>query len=304
MAGKTSIPVVSVDLGGTNTRVAIVDPDGTIHDRDVEATARMDEHPGNLIDLVRRIADTAGVDRAVIGVPGRIDHRTGRLEYAPNLPVHWATHLTESELGDGIGMPVALANDADLAAVGEHRFGAGRGTMDMVYVTMSTGVGGGVIVGGKLLHARRSLAEVGHMTIDRRAPQGSRTFEGSASGTAMNRMAAERGMTLRGRELLDAVRAGDEDAVAVWDEVVTAAGFGIASLTHLFSPELIVIGGGLGLNDDLLHEPIVTAVRNYGPKELPEPIRIARAELGDDAGLAGAAGWADAFVPDAMTTPV
>jgi glucokinase len=304
MADKTSMAVVSVDLGGTNTRVAIVDPDGAIRDRDVEPTTWMDEHPGNLIDLIQRIADTADVDRAVIGVPGRVDHTTGRLEFAPNLPVHWATHLTEAELGEGIGMPVALANDADLAAIGEHRFGAGRGTMDMVYVTMSTGVGGGVIVGGKLLHARRSLAEVGHMTIDRHAPEGSRTFEGSASGTAMNRMAAERGMTLRGRDLVDAVRAGDHDAVGVWNEVVTAAGFGIANLAHLFSPELIVIGGGLGLNDDLLHEPVAAAVRNYGPKDMPEPIRIARAELGDDAGLAGAAGWAGAFVPHAVATPV
>jgi glucokinase len=304
MEGKASMPVVAVDLGGTNTRVAIVDPDGTIRDRDVEPTARMEEHPGNLIILVRRIAGEADVERAVIGVPGRIDFRTGRLEYAPNLPVHWATHLTEVELADGIGMPVALANDADLAAVGEHRFGAGRGSMDMVYVTMSTGVGGGAIVGGKLLHGRRSLAEVGHMTIDRRAAEGSRTFEGSASGTAMNRMAAERGLSLRGRELVDAVRAGDERAREVWNEVVTAAGFGFASLAHLYSPEVIVIGGGLGLNDDLLHEPVAAAVQTYGPKYLPEAIRIARAELGDDAGLAGAAAWTDAFVPEAVTAPV
>jgi glucokinase len=304
MEGKASMPVVAVDLGGTNTRVAIVDPDGTIRDRDVEPTARMEEHPGNLIMLVRRIAGEADVERAVIGVPGRIDFRTGRLEYAPNLPVHWATHLTEVELADGIGMPVALANDADLAAVGEHRFGAGRGSMDMVYVTMSTGVGGGAIVGGKLLHGRRSLAEVGHMTIDRRAPEGSRTFEGSASGTALNRMAAERGLSLRGRELVDAVRAGDGRAREVWNEVVTAAGFGFASLAHLYSPEVIVIGGGLGLNDDLLHEPVAAAVQRYGPKDLPEPIRIARAELGDDAGLAGAAGWTDAFVPDVIAAPV
>jgi len=93
------------------------------------------------------------------------------------------------------------------------------------------------------------------------------------------------------------VRRGDEAARQVWDEVVAAAGFGVASLAHLFSPELIVIGGGLGLNDDLLHEPLLAAIDAYGPRELPAPIRIARAELGDDAGLVGAAGWADAFVP-------
>src|SRR5436190_19109309 len=225
MADRPSMPVVAVDLGGTNTRVAGVDPDGTIRDRDVEPTSHMDEHPGNLIRLVGRIADRGDVDRAVIGVPGRVDHESGRLEFAPNLPVHWATHLTEANLGEGIGIPVRLANDADLAAVGEHRFGAGRGTMDMVYVTMSTGVGGGVIVGGKLLHGRRSLAEVGHITIDRSAPEGCRTFEQTASGTALNRMAAERGLALRGRELVEAVRAGDRTAEEIWSDIVAAAGF-------------------------------------------------------------------------------
>jgi glucokinase len=294
------MPTVSVDLGGTNTRVAIVDAAGRIEAREVEPTARMDEHPDELVGLVKRVADGSGADRAVIGVPGRVDHGLGRLEYAPNLPLHWATHISEAELASSLGMPVALANDADLAAVGEYRFGAARGTMDMVYLTMSTGVGCGVILGGKLLHGRRSLAEAGHTTIDARADEGARTFEQTSSGTALGRLAERHGLAARGKDLVELVRAGDPAARRAWDDLVRAAGFGVASLAHLFSPEVIVIGGGLGLTGDLLYDPLRTALADHGPRDLPEPIRIARAELGDDAGLIGAAGWASAFDPQPM----
>ncbi len=289
--------VVSVDLGGTNTRVAIVAPTGEVLAREVQPTARMDEHPDELTSLVKRVSNGSGADRAVIGVPGRIDHRLGRLEFAPNVPLHWATHISEAELATAIGMPVALANDADLAAVGEFRFGAGRGTTDMVYVTMSTGVGCGAILGGKLVHGRRSAAEAGHITLDRRAENGGRTFEGAASGTALGRLAAEAGLDARGGDLVNLVRAGDATASLVWGELVSAAGEGIASLAHLFSPEVIVVGGGLGLAGDLLYEPLRQVLADHGPRDLPEPIRVVRAELGDDAGLVGAAGWATAFEP-------
>ena len=174
----------------------------------------------------------------------------------------------------------------------------------MVYLTMSTGFGGGLILGGRLAHGRRSLAEVGHITIDRRALDERRTLEGSASGTALDRLAERAGLDARGADLLDLVRAGDEAAGAVWDEVVAAAGAGVASIAHVFSPELIVIGGGLGLNDDLLHEPLRAALEAYGPQGLTRPIRIARAELGDDAGLVGAAAWAEAFAAGDRPTEV
>jgi glucokinase len=165
----------------------------------------------------------------------------------------------------------------------------------MVYLTISTGVGCGVILGGRLVHGHRSLAEVGHTTIDRRATDEGRTLEGSASGTALARLAARRGLHVDGRELVTLVRRHDPVALEVWQEVVDAAGFGVANLAHLYSPELIVVGGGLGLTSDLLHDPLREALARYGPRDLPQPIGVVRAELGDDAGLAGAAGWAEAF---------
>jgi len=151
------------------------------------------------------------------------------------------------------------------------------------------------LLGGKLLHGRRSAAEAGHITIDRRAQNGRRTLEGNASGTALNRLADEAGLKVCGRELVELVRASDLSARLLWDEVVAAAGVGVANLAHLFSPEIVVVGGGLGLSGDLLYDPIREALATLGPRDLGEPIRAVRAELGDDAGLAGAAGWATTF---------
>jgi glucokinase len=283
--------ILAVDLGGTHTRVALLSPAGEILAHDTESTARNDIYPDQLVAQVERIVGDGDVLRAVVGVPGRVDHSRGRLEFAPNLPAHWHEHLTETWLSDATGLQVALANDADLAAVGEHRFGAGRGVDDLVYVTISTGVGGGAIVGGRLVRGRRSMLEIGHTTIDRHDAGPGRTLEGAASGPALNRLAEAAGLDARGRAVIDLVEAGDPTARAVWDDVVSAAGLGIAGLAHLFSPQLIVIGGGLGLTGDLLYEPLRVAVAAFGPQDMPEPIRIEAATLGDDAGLIGAAGW-------------
>jgi glucokinase len=291
LEGGSEPPIVAVDLGGTNTRVALVGADGVVIERDVEATTVSDSHPDNLVALVAGVARGSGAVRAVIGVPGRVNYPSGRLEYAPNLPPHWTTHLTHERLSASIGLDAALANDADLATVGEHRFGAGRGTSDMVYVTLSTGVGCGVILGNQLARGRRSIAEAGHTVIDRRAEPGRRTFEETASGTAMNRLAEEASLTARGQAVLELAQRGDPVAASVWDEIVAAAGIGIANLAHLYSPEVIVIGGGLGLAGEPLYGPIRAALAAHGPKDLLRPIRIAPAELGDDAGLIGVAGW-------------
>lgn len=292
MGAHGEAPIVAVDLGGTNTRVALVGPDGAVRARETEPTPVWQSHPDDLVALIKQVAQGSRAARAVIGVPGRVDYVDGRAEYLPNLPSHWAEHLTREHLSTVTELDVALANDADLATVGEHRFGAGRGTSDMVYVTLSTGVGCGVILGDHLVYGRRSIAEAGHTVIDRQAGSGLRTFEETASGTAMNRLADRAGLADRGPALVERAMQGDPAATSVWEEVVAAAGAGIANLAHLFSPELIVIGGGLGLSGEFLYEPLRQVLATDGPRNVTVPIRIAPAELGDDAGLIGAAGWA------------
>lgn len=289
---------LAVDLGGTHMRCARVDADGTVTERQVHATP----HDGTGVSaLVKLMGNVTGCRQAVVGVPGRVDYRQGQLEHAPNLPPEWVPQLSEADLGAAVGLPVSLANDADLATVGESYFGAGRDHSDVVYLTLSTGVGAGVVVGGLLVHGHRSLAEVGHEIIDltRLRAGEPATLEDLASGTALGRAAAAAGLGPLGRDVLDAIDAGNPAAQSIWDDVVSAAAAGIVNVAWTFSPEVIIIGGGLGLVGDVLLGPVRRAVARDGPPAVSPPIQIVPATLGDDAGLVGAAAWHRAFRPEA-----
>ncbi len=300
-----AVTTLAVDLGGTHMRCARVGEDGTIEDRQ----ARLTPHDGTgvaaLVALMHDVRGDGPCATAVIGVPGRVDYRHGTLEHAPNLPPGWATALTERDLSTDVGVPVALANDADLAAVGEAYFGAGTGHTDVAYVTRSTGVGAGVVLSGLLVHGRRSLAEVGHTVIDLTRLRGGRpaTLEDLASGTALGKAAAGAGIGPLGHDVVDAVRRGDADAARIWDDLVAAAAVGLVNVAWSFSPEVIVVGGGLGLVGDVLLEPLRVAVARDGPPAMDPPIAIVPAGLGDDAGLVGAAAWGRAFRADAAGRP-
>lgn len=288
---------LAVDLGGTNMRVALVDAEGTVLHRRVEPTPRDAAEPTALIELIRsELATAPDVHTAVVGVPGRVDHRNRRLEHAPNLPPGWMPWLTEERLSGFLGLPVALANDADLAAVGEAWFGAGSSYHDVVYITISTGIGAGVVLNKKLVHGGRSIAEVGHTIIDWRASADEpATLELLGAGTAMNRRAAAIGLEAKGAGVVELARAGDAKASAVWAEITRAAAVGITNLAQLFAPEVIVVGGGVGLTGDYLLDPARELVARMGPPGMP--IKIVNATLGDQAGLAGAGAWTRAFVP-------
>jgi glucokinase len=289
-------PVLAVDLGGTRMRVAVVAPGGALLRRRVEPTPRLPAAcPDALLALMAGFLETTGVAEAVVGVPGRVDYATGRLENAPNLPPGWAPALNEERLSSLLGVPVALANDADLASVGEARFGAGRHYRDVVYLTLSTGVGAGVVLDGRVVHGQRSLAEVGHTVIDREAWVAGRpaTLEDLASGTALARLAGDAGLARDGAAVVRLVQTGHAGARAIWDRVVGAAAIGVANLAHLYSPDVVVIGGGLGRVGNLLLDPIRAHLARHGPRGLT--VDVVGAALGDDAGLAGAAGWRESF---------
>jgi glucokinase len=291
-----------MDVGGTHLRAALVDADGNVAVRD-ECPTPDDRECDALLELARRVQAQGDVERAVIGVPGRVDYRTGVLEYAPNLPPTWPAALTEERLGEALGVEVALANDADLAAVGEAWFGAGRVRDDIAYLTISTGIGAGVVTGGLLVHGRRSVAEVGHTIVDGRALLEGRpaTVEELGSGTALTALAREAGIAEDGKALVQLVRDGDATATRIFERVVASAAIGAVNLAHLFTPEMIVVGGGLGLVGDLVLDPIRALIAERGPRGLPDAIEVVNAELGDDAGLAGAGAWERAFTPQAAS---
>lgn len=281
-------------------RAALVDADGNVSEREERPTSK---HPDvdALIELAHAVRERGDADCAVVGVPGRVDYGSGALEYAPNLPDTWRDDLTESNLRAALELDVALANDADLAAVGEAWFGAGQAFSDVAYLTISTGIGAGVVTGGLLVHGRRSVAEVGHTIVDGRAMLEGRpaTVEDLGSGTALTALAREAEIAEDGKTLVELVETGDVTATRVLERVVFSAAIGAVNLAHLFTPEVLVVGGGLGLVGELVLGPIRRMVNEQGPCALPRPIEVVNAALGDDAGLAGAGAWERAFTPQA-----
>lgn len=277
--------VLVCDLGGTRLRVAVATLGGSIHSKMVIATPADD--PDALVGIMRDVLARSrmNVVGAVVGVPGPVDYAQAKPLKLPNLP-DWEGHINSVLLEDELGIPVLLANDADLAALGEHRYGAGRGSRDMLYLTSSTGVGAGVILGGRLLHGQLSLAEVGHTIIDRTSRG---TVEQLGSGTALSRLAGEEAASVRARAI-----AGDEDAQALFTNVAENFAIGVFNMVHCFSPELVVIGGGMSRAGDLLLDTVRRALSQCGESCPASRAKVVRAQGDDDVGLLGGiAYWSD-----------
>ena len=262
---------LAMDMGGTNLRAALVDRDGRISRRRSVPTRGHLGRDAVLERLLSELEDVAGpVDRtSLIGlgvsVAGSVDSVSGVLHGPPNLP-GWDGYSIGPVLEERLSLTATVVNDANAAALAEHRYGAGRGYENMVYMTVSTGIGGGIIVDGELYGGARGFAgEIGHMTIDRNGPTCNcgnvGCLEVLASGTAAARMTRERLasdeqstlLELAGgdpakvdaRTVAEAAAAGDAVALAVMDEVSTNLGVGIVSLVHMLDPDVIVIGGGM-----------------------------------------------------------
>jgi glucokinase len=287
--------VLAIDLGGTQMRAALVSTDGTVSRRSAYPTPSDDQDLDPLFDLAGEVV-TSDVSSGLVAVPGRVNYRLGRLEHAPNLSERWTGLLREDHLQDRLGLQVALANDADAAAVGESYFGAGRHYDDVAYITVSTGVGAGAVFDGQLVHGHRSSIGIGYSVIDRVALStgGPASLEDLASGTALETAAGLAGLVADGRRVVELVEEGDERATRMWQALVDALVVGVGNLAFLVMPQVIVLGGGVGLNGRLLLNPIRRHLSSHGPPSLPEPIRVVTATLGDDAGLVGAGAWHNA----------
>jgi glucokinase len=307
-------PILGIDIGGTKLAVAVSTPDGTVlaeARRPSDATSGPDGMIAAVVDMARRVVRDAGrelddVDRIGIACGGPLDPWRGVVRNALNNP-GWVDVPLVARIEAALGRPAYLDNDANAAALGEHRFGAGRGVADLVFLTVSTGVGGGVIAGDRLLRgANGNAAELGHLTVDahgRRCHCGSTgCLEAYVSGTNIAVRAREaltadgRPSPLRDRdssalsavEVVDAVRAGDPLAQSVWDETMTLLGAGIASMIHAFNPSRVLLGGGVTKAGDLLFEPVRRIVAERTMPWLHEVVSILPAELGDRSGVLGA----------------
>ena len=292
---------LAVDLGGTELRAAMVDESGAVL---AYAACATDSRGGpaavmaQMVDLLGRIEREVGI-RAPVGLgiaaPGPLDAVAG-IAIAPPTLEGWHDVPLAAEMQARLGLPVRIENDANAAALGEWRFGAGRGTRHMVFVTVSTGIGGGVIADGRLLHGDRGLAaEIGHMTIDATATESlfggaPGAWEALASGTALGRDATALAGPgpITARHVVEAARIGDPLACALLDREARLLGIGFTNLLHLYAPERIIMGGGVAAGLDLMRDHIAATIRERALAPYRN-VPVIAAALGPQAGLVGAA---------------
>jgi glucokinase len=283
---------IGVDLGGTKMLAGIVRADGTVEHRAERPTPLTSER--ELVDaLIALVADLAdgGVGALGLGIPSTIDQRRGVATGSVNLPLE--NVALRDLMQERFSIPTGIENDANAAALAEWTLGAGRGTDNMVMLTLGTGVGGGVVTAGRLF---RGWAELGHAVIEIDGPScfgdctGRGHVESFVSGSAANRVAHERlGAMATSRELISRARQGDGLAAEVMAELGRYLGAAIGTFVNIFNAELIVIGGGFGTAAfDLLTPPAAEIVGREVLAPARGRVRIVPAELGPDAGLVGA----------------
>jgi glucokinase len=307
---------IGVDMGGTKLLVGVVDTELAVHYRAQRTLTGLDQS-GVLdvaVEAVEEARAEAGGEIAAVGfgIPCLMDQRTGRGVIAVNLPL--ADIPFADIMAERLDMPVFVDNDANVAAIAEHRAGAARGANEVVLLTIGTGIGGGLILRGQPYRgAIGAAAELGHVVIDMDGPpcQGNcpnhGCVESLASGTALARealrLAGERpdsglgralaeGRELAGPLVTELAHDGDAAALEVLDLIGSNLGVAIASFVNIFNPEVVVIGGGVIAAGELLLEP---ARRTVAARALPpsrDEVRIVAAQFGVEAGMVGAAALA------------
>lgn len=304
---------IGVDVGGTKIAAGVVDPNGEILAKVRISTpaTTADSVEDGIVTAVLELSGAHPVSAVGVAVPGFVDARRTTLRFTPNLPMR--DRPLQAAIGPRVGLPVVVENDANAAAWGEFRFGGGRGVADVVLLTVGTGLGGGVVLDGRLLRGSYGVAgEFGHVRI---VPGGlpcgcgnSGCWEQYTSGRALIRNAralarADPALAARllelsggdpdaigGRMVTRAAREGDPAAIGLYSEVGRWLGEGIADIANVLDPAVVVIGGGVSESGDLLLGPARTAYLAALSAASHRPhLEIKAAELGNDAGLIGAA---------------
>lgn len=312
-------PIAGVDVGGTKILAALADEKGKILATEyVPTNGEAGPQAGlkRVADAVAQVCRKVGVDSGNlrgcgIAIAGLVNAAKGTLSTSPHLP-GWMDVPIRSQLEASLRAPTFVINDAKAAAIGEQRFGAGQGVSHQIYVTVSTGIGGGIIIDGRLYSGCGGTAgEIGHMVIDTSGPRcecgNNGCLESLAAGTAIareasQRMAAGEATLLRDmvngqleRITAQVVAQAAERGDALADNVIRRAGVylgvGLANLVNIFNPELIVIGGGTAKIGDRLLGPALTEMRRRAFSKPASEVKIVPAGLGDNSGVLGAVAY-------------
>ncbi|MDK1472189.1 ROK family glucokinase [Streptomyces sp. 549] len=309
------VPTVGIDIGGTKVMAGVVDADGTILEKVRAETPDKSKSPkvveDTITELVLDLSDRHDVHAVGIGAAGWVDADRSRILFAPHLS--WRDEPLRESLQARLAVPVLIDNDANAAAWGEWRFGAGKGEDHLVMITLGTGIGGAILEDGKVKRGKYGVAgEFGHMQVvpqGHRCPCGNRgCWEQYSSGNALVREAREMAVAespvayniiervggnvaeITGPLITELAREGDAMCVELLGDIGQWLGIGIANLAAALDPSCFVIGGGVSAADELLIDPARDSFRRHltGRGYRPEA-RIVRAELGPEAGMVGAA---------------
>ncbi len=317
---KHKRPVVAIDIGGTKIAVALVTSTGAILHRKrtatvaIQGTAAVLQRLFGVIDEILTearltVGDLHGISLAVAGP---VDMHAGMITNAPNL-AGWDAVPLRSIVATQYKTDSFLINDAKAAALGEHRFGAAKGVDNMICVTLGTGIGGGIVVGGQLYLGQAGAAgEIGHMTIDLHGPRCTcgniGCWELFASGTAMEKeairriragersslqsMSEDKAGQIKAEKIAEAARLGDSLASSVIAWSAGHLGTGLVNLANIFNPRMIVLGGGLSKIGKPLLQPAIDIVKQRAFPLISRDISIVSSSISDDAGVLGAAAFA------------
>ena len=312
----SNLPAIAVDVGGTNTRVAIVDRSAKISNRvNISTMAHLgkDASISLILNTIESVVTQIGRENiAGVGVcmPGPMDPVTSELYDPPNLP-GWDGLIIKPIFLDFLKTVVKFDNDANIAAIGELKFGAGKNLQSVIYITVGTGIGCGIAINGQMYGGRFGYAgELGHSTIDRNGPKCNcgniGCLEVMASGTAMARIAREKlnagesselsllhnsdHNLVSAEEVAESARNGDKLSLEIVDEIGTNLGIGIINTLHIFDPEIVIIGGGMAQSMDLLKPSIEKEIQRHAIRSIRiNTPPIVTAALGEDASILGAA---------------
>ena len=307
---------IGVDLGGTNLRAAAISAEGTILDQFQISTPRTegrDKIVAGMVDGIQKVREGRGdasLDGIGVGVPGLIELEKGIIHKAPNLS-GWEDFPLRDELESKLSCPVLLENDANAAALGEYWLGAGRDVGDLVLVTLGTGIGGGIISGGKIMHGYLGMAgEIGHVTVEPNSGMlcGCGNYgclEVHSSATAVARMGNDviharrsdllaelkekNGGRMTSQLVHEAAQAGDHEAKRVYTRMGVALGRGMATLIDIFNFPLYLLAGGVLAAWDLFAPAMFDEIEHRSVTFRQSDTRVEKATLGNQAGLYGAA---------------
>ncbi|QDY76363.1 ROK family glucokinase [Streptomyces qinzhouensis] len=305
---------IGVDIGGTKIAAGVVDEEGTIlHTHTVPTPPTADGITDAICTAVDGARASTGGEIAAVGIgaAGYVDDKRATVIFAPN--INWRHEPLKDKVEQRVGLPVVVENDANAAAWGEYRFGAGQGHHDVIVITLGTGLGGGIIMGNKLRRGRFGVAaEFGHVRV---VPDGllcgcgsQGCWEQYASGRALVRYARQRAAAtperaavllglgdgtvdgIQGQHISAAARQGDTVAVDSFRELARWVGAGLADLASLFDPSAFIVGGGVSDEGELVLDPVRKSFRRWlvGSQWRPHA-QVLAAELGNRAGLVGAA---------------